>query len=31
MDDSILDGLLGRGGEDRPEQVQGPIPLDRDL
>jgi 3-methyl-2-oxobutanoate hydroxymethyltransferase len=33
MDDAVLDGLLGRGGDDRasvPGEV-GPIPLDRDL
>jgi 3-methyl-2-oxobutanoate hydroxymethyltransferase len=36
MDDAVLDGLLGRTGEDRPAgdqvgEVGGPIPLDRDL
>jgi 3-methyl-2-oxobutanoate hydroxymethyltransferase len=32
MDDAVLDGLLGRGGDDRAEAPEsGPIPLDRDL
>jgi 3-methyl-2-oxobutanoate hydroxymethyltransferase len=33
MDDAVLDGVLGRGGEDRLDEVSesGPIPLDRDL
>ena len=33
MEDTVLDGVLGRTGDDRVDEVDagGPIPLDRDL